>query len=732
MKQKESKENRLSEYLVPIISKDELDCVAERFLKKYYPVALEKPMKVPARRIAKIMGLKVAQVHITQLGTIFGQIYFSDSRIKFYDIETGTYKRAKVKRGTILIDPDVFFMRNIGSVNNTIIHECVHWDLHKKFFELEKLYNREARAISCQVREGARPEKNRTPLDWMEWQANALAPRILMPEKQTRVKIEELIAKYQKCNGKGNSYTIFEAVVEELSDFFEVSKVAAKIRMIDLGYKQAIGVYNYIDEQYVPGHSFDVVALKNNQTFSISAEDVLYEYATKPAFKKILDSGDYLYVNAHVCINDPKYVQRNSAGYATLTEYARNHIDECCLIFDVKAKPNARYGIEYYREAVLFRDAASGAHRWMVCTKSPRLEESMEEETSFYAEEGTLAHELAELKIAKEAGFISKQKYTSRIKRLCQDPLFNEEMEQATEVHKDFCMERFNEARAETKDAVMMLEQRLDFSPWVPDGFGTSDTTIITDKTLEIIDLKYGKGIAVSAIENPQMKLYALGAINQFGFLYDLETIVMTISQPRLDSISSFEMTVDDLLEWAEKEVIPKAELAFAGKGTYCVGDHCRFCKAKATCRARAEENMKLAYLDFQQPPLLTDEEVVEVLGSIDKLVSYAKDIQEFALSQAINENKHWPGMKLVEGRGSRKYMDENAVIEALTASGFDSDVIYKKSLNTITALEKQLGKKAFQELLGSHITKAPGKIKLVREEDKRPEIKASPEADFQ
>ncbi len=359
IKQREIKDNRLSDYLVPIISKDELDQVAEAFLKKYYPVALEKPMKVPARRIAKIMGLKVAQVHITQLGTIFGQIYFSDSRIKFYDIETGTYKRAKVKRGTILIDPDVFFMRNIGSLNNTIIHECVHWDLHKKFFELEKLYNREASAISCQVREGSKPDKNRTPLDWMEWQANALAPRILMPEKQTRVKIEELIAKYQKCNGEGHSYAVFEAVVSELSDFYEVSKAAAKIRMIDLGYKQAIGVYNYIDDQYVPGHSFDEIALKNNQTFSISAEDVLYEYATKPTFKKMIDSGEFLYVNAHVCINDPKYIEKNDSGYACLTEYARNHIDECCLTFDVKAKPNARYGIEYYKEAVLFRDAAS-------------------------------------------------------------------------------------------------------------------------------------------------------------------------------------------------------------------------------------------------------------------------------------------------------------------------------------------------------------------------------------
>ncbi|WP_079525416.1 DUF2800 domain-containing protein [Solibacillus isronensis] len=376
--------------------------------------------------------------------------------------------------------------------------------------------------------------------------------------------------------------------------------------------------------------------------------------------------------------------------------------------------------------------SASGAHRWMVCTKSSRLEESMEEETSVYAEEGTLAHELAELKIAKEVGLISKQKYTKKLKQIRSDPLYTEEMDKATDLHKDFCIERFNEAKAVTKDAVIMLEQRLDYSPWVPEGFGTSDTTIISEKTLEIIDLKYGKGIAVSAYENTQMKLYALGAINQFGFLYDLETIQMTISQPRLDSISSFEMSVDDLLTWAETEVKTRAELAFAGLGSFVAGSHCRWCKVKATCRARAEENMKLATLDFQQPPLLADEEVVEVLASIDDLISWAKDVQEFALAKAMDENKQWPGMKLVEGRGSRKYTDENTIVEALTAAGYDSDVIYRKTLNTITTLEKELGKKAFEELLGSLVTRAPGKVKLVPEEDKRPEIKASPEVDFQ
>ncbi|MCM3163742.1 DUF2800 domain-containing protein [Metabacillus litoralis] len=344
-----------------------------------------------------------------------------------------------------------------------------------------------------------------------------------------------------------------------------------------------------------------------------------------------------------------------------------------------------------------------------------------------------MAHELAELKLAKELGYISRQKYTKRLKEIRLAPIYTDEMDKATDLHKDFCVERFNEAKATNKDAVIMLEQRLDYSPWVPAGFGTSDTTILSTKKLEIIDLKYGKGIAVSAYENTQMKLYALGAINQFGFLYDdLEIVQMTISQPRLDSISTFEMSVKDLLEWADLVVKPKAELAFRGEGDFIAGDHCRFCKVKATCRARAEEKLKLACMDFQKPPLLSDEEVVEVLNTIDQLVSWAKDVQEFALTKAISENKLWPGMKLVEGRGSRKYADEDAVRQALTAAGYDQDLIHKKTLNTITTLEKELGKETFNELLGSLVTEAPGKIKLVPEQDKRPEIKASPAADFQ
>ncbi|MCD8501473.1 MAG: DUF2800 domain-containing protein [Bacillaceae bacterium] len=279
--------------------------------------------------------------------------------------------------------------------------------------------------------------------------------------------------------------------------------------------------------------------------------------------------------------------------------------------------------------------SASGAHRWLVCTKAPRLEEYVEEQSSEEAKRGTLAHSLAEIKLANEVGLLAKKQYLKTLKEIRSDPLYSDEMDKATDLHKDFCMERFNEARARDKGAVIMLEQRLDYSPWVPHGFGTSDATIISDNSLEIIDLKFGH-VAVSAYENVQMKLYALGAINQFGMLYDFETIQMTISQPRLDSISSFEMSVEELLSWAEEEVKHKAELAYKGEGRFHPGDHCRFCKVIATCRAKADEKMKLAIMDFQKPPLLTDEEVVEVLTTIDGLVSWAKSVQEYALTMAI------------------------------------------------------------------------------------------------
>ena len=353
------KKNNRSEYLVPIICKEQLDDVAEKFLEKYYPEALVEPRAVPTREVAKRMGLEIQEAHITKNCTVFGQIYFSDCEIQCYDGEAGAYKPLAIKRGTILVDPNVYFMRTVGSMNNTIIHECVHWDLHKKFFELEKLYNKEARSISCQVQEGTRPERNRTPLDWMEWQANVLAPRILMPAKQTRQKIEELINKNKSVLQSDNMADIMESVVFELSEFFEVSKQAAKIRMIDLGYTEAMGVYTYVDNHYISNYSFERKALNNKQTFSIGIQDALYEYASNEEFKRLLNSGKYVYIDAHFCINDSKYIRRNESGYAELTDYARQHIDECCLVFDIKARKNDRYSAKHYTECVLFRDVIS-------------------------------------------------------------------------------------------------------------------------------------------------------------------------------------------------------------------------------------------------------------------------------------------------------------------------------------------------------------------------------------
>ena len=358
-KYKQRSGNHLSEYLVPIISKEQLDNVAEAFLEKYYSEALIAPMAVPPYVVAERMGLEVKEAHITKNCSVFGQIYFSDCEVQYYDSYAGQYKTLQVKRGAILVDPNVYFMRTVGSMNNTIIHECVHWDLHKKFFELEKLYNHEARVISCQVQEGSRPEKKRSPLDWMEWQANVLAPRIMMPAKNTRQKIEELIEKNRRALQTDNIAVVMESVVFELAGFFDVSRQAAKIRMIDLGYTEAIGVLTYIDDRYISSYAFARESLKRSQTFSIGTQDALFEYATNPVFREMVNSGKYVYVDAHFCINDSKYIKQDINGYAELTDYARQHIDECCLVFDIKFLKNDSYGTKFYTECVLFRNIVS-------------------------------------------------------------------------------------------------------------------------------------------------------------------------------------------------------------------------------------------------------------------------------------------------------------------------------------------------------------------------------------
>ncbi|APC83701.1 DUF2800 domain-containing protein [Clostridium botulinum] len=373
--------------------------------------------------------------------------------------------------------------------------------------------------------------------------------------------------------------------------------------------------------------------------------------------------------------------------------------------------------------------SASGASRWLACPPSARLEENYPNKSSEFAKEGTLAHELGELGLKKNLELISTRKYNSEFKKIETDKLFTKDMPDYVEVYVDTCMEKVAEAKAKTPDALFKMEQRLDFSEWVPDGFGTGDFVIIADGTMEICDLKYGKGVPVSAVNNKQMRLYALGAIAEFSFLYDIENIKMTIIQPRLDSISTDEMKVEELLKWAEEELKPIAKLAFEGKGEFCAGDHCKFCRAKAVCKARADKNMELAKYDFQEPNTLDNNDIAFILGKADELINWAKDVQEYALEQAL-KGEEFDGFKVVEGRSNRKWTDEEKIGKILLGQGFLEDIIYTKKLTGITNMEKAIGKKEVTKLLGDYIIKPQGKPTLATITDKRP-VYNSAEADF-
>lgn len=364
--------------------------------------------------------------------------------------------------------------------------------------------------------------------------------------------------------------------------------------------------------------------------------------------------------------------------------------------------------------------SASGASRWMACTPSAVLEQQFENKSSVFAEEGTLAHELGELTLKLNLGEITKRTFNSKFKKIQENKLYSADMPDYVQTYVDTCLERVSEAKATTPDALFKIEQRLDFSEWVPDGFGTGDFVIIADGTMEVCDLKYGKGVPVSANNNKQMMLYALGAIAEFNFLYDIQKVRMTIIQPRLDNLSTFEVTTEDLLKWAEDYVRSRAELAIKGKGEFCAGDHCKFCRAKAVCRARAEKNMELAKYDFEEPALLDNNDVAYILSKIDELVNWAGDVKEFALEQALN-GEEYDGFKVVEGRSNRKYADTEAIVEILRDNNFNDPDIFKPSeLITLTNMEKLVGKKKLTELIGDYIVKPPGKPTLVPITDKR------------
>ena len=368
------------------------------------------------------------------------------------------------------------------------------------------------------------------------------------------------------------------------------------------------------------------------------------------------------------------------------------------------------------------RLSASGAKRWMCCTPSVRLEEGFEEKSSTYAAEGTFAHSLAELIINYNAGTIKKTAYTKLFNKLKENEYYNQELQDYVEDYTIKVWEFVNESKAKCKDVILLTEQRLDFSDYVPEGFGTGDVVIVADDEIHIIDLKYGKGVGVSAEENPQLRLYGLGAVAAFDMIYSFDKVKTTIIQPRLENVSSELLTVSELKNWGENIVKPLARLAMIGEGEFVAGDHCKFCKARATCRARAEANLELTKMEFANPDILSDEEIGEVLKQAGYLADWVKDITEYALEEAIN-GKKWDGWKLVEGRSNRKYTDEIKVVDTLKTAGYDEAILFEKKLYGITAMEKLVGKKNFTQLLNELIEKPQGKPTLVDASDKRPEL---------
>ena len=364
----------------------------------------------------------------------------------------------------------------------------------------------------------------------------------------------------------------------------------------------------------------------------------------------------------------------------------------------------------------------SSADRWLHCTRSARLELEFSEKESDAAAEGTAAHALCEHK-AKKAIKQRSRRPTSEYD--------SDEMEELTDAYRDYVLEQLTQERQTCPDAQVFVETRLDLTAYVPGSFGTCDCLIVSDDKLHIIDFKYGQGILVEAEDNPQMKLYALGALDIYDGLYDFKEVAMTIFQPRRENVSTWAQSGAELRRWAEEELKPRAELADAGEGEFCSGDWCLFCKAAVKCRARAQAKLELAKQEFSLPPIITDEEIEDILPRLPDLTKWANDIMAYATDAALNHGKQWKGFKVVEGRSNRKYSDEDAVIKAAKDAGYTD--IFKTSLITLTEMEKLMGKKKFKDILGGLVIKPQGKPTLVPDTDKRSAITGNDaKSDFQ
>lgn len=366
------------------------------------------------------------------------------------------------------------------------------------------------------------------------------------------------------------------------------------------------------------------------------------------------------------------------------------------------------------------RLSPSSAERWIACPPSVKLSERFPDTTTSYAEEGTTAHLVAEITIRKALGLITEQEAATRMEEAELSLYYTKDMPGNLESYVEYVV-----SHAADADFVG-LEERLVIGEWVPGGYGTSDAVIIKGDLLEVVDLKYGQGVPVSATGNPQFRLYGLGAVNEWLMLYPFSRVRCTVIQPRLDSISSEELGVPELLDWAERVLRPAALLAEKGEGEYRSGDHCRWCKAKAVCRRRAEDNMALARYEFAEPALLTNEDIADVLSAAGELKTWVSDVEAYALDQALNHGASFHGYKLVEGRSLRQLTDEDGAVRILLENGIAEDALYTRSLVGIPAMEKLVGKRRLAELLKDHIVKPQGKPTLVKDTDKRPAINST------
>lgn len=349
---KKSRNLKLSKDWVPYIRKKDFDAIAEKFLSKYYPQALTQPTPVPVETIVSEMGLSIHQEKLTIDNSVFGKMVFKDTDVEV--IEDEQLVSEHFNKGSILVDKDVVFKRNVGSYNNTVIHECVHWELHKVFHEVKMVLDKDHSQVSSWTEENLADSSMWTSLDWMEWQANGIAPRILMPKVQTRIKIRELFQTLTLVNPDISRSELVQEVVDNLATFFEVSRQAAKIRMIDLGFKEANGVYNYLDDRYMHNFAFELEAFDKGSSYTITSNDLCFEYCFNESFRQIIDRNKFIYVDNHLCLKDKKFIYMTKDG-PIMTDYAYEHMDECCLIFKVKSKNFTSISNETYYDYVLNR-----------------------------------------------------------------------------------------------------------------------------------------------------------------------------------------------------------------------------------------------------------------------------------------------------------------------------------------------------------------------------------------